>query len=361
MMTEKTNKKEQLSLSQYKGQKVLIVDDDHFICSILEKCLENTGLDIEVHSDSTKVLDILAQKEFDCVLSDIYMPKVTGLDVLVAVQTHQAETPVIIMTGKPTLDNTVQALRLGAFDFITKPFNTDAVFLTLDRALRYRKVLVENRNYHSHLEELVDQRTKELQDVVLQSVQSLTHALEARDPYTQGHGYNVSCLVIKMAKELSIPESDFLDLKLAAELHDIGKIGVEDSILLKPGKLTNEEYDKMKEHVSIGYRILSPIPSLKNVSRYVHEHHERMDGKGYPRGLNGDEIHFNSQLLVVSEVCDALAAKRCYKPPWPKEDIIQFFEENSATAFHPKVSSALISILNQEGDEMLRMLRGGGI
>jgi len=357
-MTKKINKKEELTLSQYKGQKILIVDDDHFICTVLEKCLENTGLDFEIYSDSTKVLDILAQKEFDCILSDIYMPNASGLDVLAAVQIHQAETPVIIMTGKPTLDNTIQALRLGAFDFITKPFNTDTVFLTLERALRYRKVLVENRNYHSHLEELVDQRTKELQDILLQSVQSLTHALEARDPYTQGHGYNVSYLVIKMAKKLGIPENVFLDLKLAAELHDIGKIGVPDSILLKPGKLTDGEFDKMKEHVSIGYKILSPIPSLKNVSRYVHEHHERMDGKGYPRGLKGDEIHYNSQLLVVSEVCDALAAKRCYKPPWPKGDIIQYFEENSDTAFHPEISAALISVLKQDGDDILKRLRG---
>jgi response regulator RpfG family c-di-GMP phosphodiesterase len=307
-----------------------------------------------------KVLDALqtiSMEEFDVIICDIFMPKLSGMDFLTAATKQNSITPVILITGQPSMEISLKALRQGAFDFLIKPFSSETMCLTLERALKYRSVLIENRNHQLHLEAMVEKRTRELQDFLLQSVKSLTHALEAKDPYTQGHGYNVSRLVIELAEELAVDEDDYLDLKLAAELHDIGKIGVPDAILLKPGKLTGEEYELMKEHVTIGYRILSPIPTLMNVSRYVHEHHERMDGKGYPRGLSGDEIHYNSQLLVVAEVCDALAAKRCYKPPWSKEKIIGYFQENSGTAFHPEVTDALISVLQNRGEEILTMLQ----
>lgn len=344
--------------SNYADFKILIIDDDEMICTVLERCVAEAGLHVESESDSSALTKRLRLEEFDIILSDIYMPAITGLDLLKIVEEYFPHTPVIMMTGQPTLEISIEALRAGAFDFLMKPFNSDTVFLTIERALKYRKVLIENRNYQLHLEKLVEKRTQELQNFLLQSVQSLTHALEAKDPYTQGHGYNVSRLVLELAKELNVYEGNFLDLKLAAELHDIGKIGIPDAVLLKPDKLTKEEFELMKEHVSIGYRILSPIPSLLHVSRYVHEHHERLDGKGYPRGLKGDEIHFNSQLLVVAEVCDALAAKRCYKPPWSKEQIVDYFSENSGTAFHPEVSNALISVLQSRGDEILTMLHG---
>lgn len=341
----------------YKDYKIFIVDDDEIICSVLNRSLSDTGLNVTAMSNSVDALETVRNEEFDVIISDVFMPNHSGMDFLTTVSEKHSLTPVILISGQPSMDVSLQALRFGAFDFLIKPFSTETMCLTLERALKYRSLLLDNRNYQHHLEEMVEKRTRELQDFLLHSVQSLTHALEAKDPYTQGHGYNVSRLVIELAKELAIDQEHFLDLKLAAELHDIGKIGIPDAILLKPDKLTEDEYNRMKDHVTIGYRILSPIPTLTNVSRYVHEHHERMDGKGYPRGLKGDEIHFNSQLLVVAEVCDALAAKRCYKPAWDKEKIIDFFQENSGTAFHPEVTDALIHILQDRGEEILTMLQ----
>lgn len=341
----------------YKDYKVFIVDDDEVICNVLKRSLSDTGLNVTTMSDAVNALETIRNDEFDVIICDVFMPKLSGMDFLNAIDEKHSLTPAILISGQPSMEVSLQALRSGAFDFLIKPFSTETMCLTLERALKYRSVLIDNRNHQLHLEEMVEKRTRELQEFLLHSVQSLTHALEAKDPYTQGHGYNVSRLVIELAKELAIDQEHFLDLKLAAELHDIGKIGIPDAILLKPDKLTEDEYNRMKDHVTIGYRILSPIPTLTNVSRYVHEHHERMDGKGYPRGLTGDEIHYNSQLLVVAEVCDALAAKRCYKPAWNKEKIIGFFLENSATAFHPDVTDALIHILQNRGEEILKMLQ----
>lgn len=343
----------------FHGSRALIVDDDKTICAILSNFLEILGMKCSWTSEPLQAAESIHAQEYDVIISDIYMPDLTGHELVEISLQYSPLTPVILMTGRPTLENTIEAIRLGAYDYLIKPFNMDAVVVILSRALRYRRLAVENRAYQQDLELKVQERTRELSNFLFHSVQSLSLALEARDPYTQGHGARVGDLVICMAKELGVPEKEHQVLRLAAQLHDIGKIGVPDTILLKKEKLTPIEFDIMKDHVYIGYRILSPIPSLKEVSCYIYEHHERLDGKGYPRGLKGDEIHFNSRLLEVSEVCDALATERCYKAAWPLEDIVSFFEENSGAAFDPEVVKALSSILRREGDDILTNLRRG--
>ncbi len=336
---------------------ILLVDDDKNICDILAEYLENFGVICTWTSISSEAVKLIETNEYDVIISDIYMPQLTGHDLLAITLNHHPITPVILMTGRPTLENTIDAIRLGAYDYLIKPFNLDVVYLTVSRALNYRHLAVQNRAYQENLEKQVQERTKELSDFLFYSVHSLSLALEARDPYTQGHGYRCGELLLKLAEELKIEKSHFTALRLAAELHDIGKIGIPDSILLKGGQLSPEEYEIMKDHVFIGYKILSPIPSLKEVSRYVYEHHERMDGKGYPRGLKGDEIHFHSRLLQVTEVCDALATPRSYKPAWPLKDIVEYFDENSGAAYDPEVVKALLALLNRQGDKIMEMFQ----
>ncbi len=343
----------------YHGKKVLVVDDDKAICSLIREYLSHMGMECTSTSIPREAVDLIHKNEYDVILTDIYMPEITGHEILSRVLKELPHTPVILMTGNPSLQNSIEAIRLGAYDYLLKPFKMNGVEVTIGRALHHRKLVKENLAYQQYLETQVEERTKELSNFLFHAVQSLSLALEARDPYTQGHGYRVSQLVIRMAKELGVPQEEHQSLKLASQLHDIGKIGIPDSILLKPGKLTTNEYDLMKDHVYIGYRILSPIPSLKEVSRYVYEHHERLDGKGYPRGLVGDQIHFNSRILMVSEVFDALATERTYKPAWPLEQIRDYFTENSGLAYDPEVVKALLSRLDQEGDEIIRMFMGG--
>ncbi len=332
----------------FAGSKILVIDDDATICDILTQFLTQLGVICETTCSPRNAAEIIRNNEFDAILSDIYMPEgIMGHDLLAIALESSPLTPFVLMTGRPTLDNAIDAIRLGAYDYLTKPFNLDYVQLTLTRALHYRRLAVQNRSYQENLEQKVNERTCELQNFLLNAVQALSYALEARDPYTQGHAQKVSHVVIALAREMGLDESHDVVLRLAAQLHDIGKIGIPDHILLKPGKLTDEEYTTMKSHSDIGYKILSPIPSLKEVSRYVHEHHERWDGKGYPQGLQGEEIHFNSRLLMVAEVFDALATERVYKPAWSKQEIVKYYHENIEKAFDEKVTLALIRIIER--------------
>lgn len=328
--------------------KILVIDDDETICDILAQFLGQLGVDCDTTSDPHEAANWIRKQEYDTILSDIYMPEgIMGHDLLAISIEESPLTPFVLMTGRPTLDSAIDAIRLGAYDYLTKPFNLDYVQLTLTRALHYRRLAVQNRSYQQDLEKEVNERTRELQDFLLNSVQSLSNALEARDPYTQGHAAKVSEVVISLAREMSLDSTHDVVLRLSAQLHDIGKIGIPDSILLKPASLTTDEYDVMKSHAEIGYKILSPIPSLKEVSRYVYEHHERWDGKGYPQGLKEDEIHFISRLLMVAEVFDALATERVYKGAWTKEQLIDYYQENAGKAFDPDVSNALVRLIKQ--------------
>lgn len=341
------------------NSRILVVDDDSAICDILSGYFRDLGVDCQSSQNPREAVELIRQNEYDVILSDIYMPGMTGHELLAIGIKHCPLTPFVLMTGNPNLENAISAIRLGAYDYITKPFHLDFVYFTLNRALHYRRLALQNRAYQENLEQQVEERTRELSEFLFLAVQSLSRALEARDPYTQGHASRVSHLVIRVARELGVDEKEFPALRLAAQLHDIGKIGVPDSILQKKEKLTDAEYEVMKDHVNIGHKILSPIPSLKEVSRYVYEHHERVDGRGYPRGLTREQIHPNSRILMAVEVCDALATERCYKEAWEIPRIIAYFRENAGTAFDPDVAEALVRVLETEGDQFLMSWNDG--
>lgn len=332
----------------FSGAYILVIDDDATICDIMTQFLSQLGVTCDTTCSAQEAIELIRINEYDVILSDIYMPEgIRGHDLLAVAVKISPLTPFVLMTGRPTLDSAIDAIRLGAYDYLTKPFNLDYVQLTLTRALHYRRLAVQNRSYQENLEQEVNERTQELQNFLLNSVQSLSNALEARDPYTLGHAQQVSEVVISLAREMRVDHRHDVALRLAAQLHDIGKIGIPDSILLKPGDLTSDEYNTMKSHAEIGYKILAPIISLKEVSRYVYEHHERWDGLGYPQGLQGEEIHFNSRLLMAAEVFDALATERVYKKAWSKEKIIQYYRENAGKSFDPDVAEALIHLLER--------------
>lgn len=338
----------------FQGAKIAVADDEQSIIEIMKEFLTDLGAECRVTVDPRDIIDWLQDGDFDLVVSDINMPHLSGMQLVSVISSLRPYTPVVLMTGKPSLDNTINAVKVGAFDFLLKPFHFEEAKLSLAKALHYRRLRLDNLQYQTGLENLVEQRTKELSEFLFYSVQSLSKALEARDPYTQGHAQHVSNLVIRIADELGVPESEHQSLRLAAQMHDIGKIGVPDSILLKPGNLTPEEYAMMKEHVNIGYQILAPIPMLKEVGRYVYEHHERFDGYGYPRGLKGSETHFNSRILMAAEVLDALAAVRCYKPAWSQKQIVEFYQKERGKIFDPKVTDAVLKLVEREGEEFYR-------
>lgn len=340
--------------SLFRGAKIAVADDEELIIQIMKEFLTDLGAECRVTLDPRDIIEWLKECDFDLVLSDINMPHLSGTQLVSVISSLRPYTPVVLMTGKPSLDNTINAVKVGAYDFLLKPFHFEEAKLSLAKALHYRRLRLDNLKYQTGLEKLVEQRTKELSEFVFNAVKSLSNALEARDPYTQGHAQHVANIVIRLANELGVDESERQSLRLAAQLHDIGKIGVPDSILLKPGSLTTEEYAMMKDHVSIGYQILSPIPMLKEVSRYVYEHHERYDGRGYPRGLNGKQTHVNSRILMAAEVLDALATPRCYKPAWSQNQIVEFYQAEKGKSFDPIIAEAVIGMIDREGEPFYR-------
>ena len=337
--------------------RIAVIDDEKDICLMLGEFFRRLGYETETFSNAREALDCIRDKPFDVVFTDIYMPAMTGIEILKEIIRLDRNILVILMTGQPTLEDTISAVRLGAYDYLTKPFNLDLLEIMAKRAVEQRRLVMENIAYHNYLEQRVEEQTRELKSFLFHSIESLSYALEARDPYTKGHGARVSQFVLTLADELGLPEENREPLRIAGLLHDVGKIGVPDSILLKPGKLTKEEYEVMKTHAYTGYKILAPIGSLARVATYVHEHHERMDGKGYPQGLVGDEIAFPSRLLIVAEVCDALATERCYKPAWPAHEIVSYFKEMRGTAYDIDVTDALLSLFKRDGDEILSHFR----
>ncbi len=337
--------------------RIAVIDDERDICLMLGEFFRRIGYETETFSDAREALDRIRAETFDVVFTDIYMPGMTGIKILEEIMGLERNILVILMTGQPTLEDTISAVRLGAYDYLTKPFNLDLLELMVNRAVQQRRLVLENIAYHNYLEQRVEEQTRELKSFIFHSIESLSYALEARDPYTKGHGARVAQFVLTLAEELGLPEENHEPLRIAGMLHDVGKIGVPDSILLKPGKLTDEEYELMKTHARTGYKILAPIGSLAQVATYVHEHHERMDGKGYPQGLVGDEIAFPSRLLIVAEVCDALATERCYKPAWPVHEIVSFFEDMRGTAYDKEVADALLSLMRRNGDQVLSFFR----
>ena len=336
--------------------RIAIIDDEEGICLMMGEFLRYLGHEAQTFSDARQALECIRNNSFDIVFSDVYMPGMSGIEMLQEITLLDRHILVILMTGQPTLEDSISAVRLGAYDYLTKPFNLDLIELLVKRAVEQRRLTLENIEYHNYLEQRVEEQTRELKDFLFRSIESFSYALEARDPYTKGHGARVSRFVLTLARELSFPEEYNESLRVAGLLHDIGKIGVPDSVLLKPGKLTTDEYEVMKTHAYTGYKILAPIGSLTQIATYVHEHHERMDGKGYPQGLQGEEIALASRLLIVAEVCDALATERSYKPAWPVPDIVAYFEDRRGTAYDKDVTDALLSLLRRYGETILHTL-----
>lgn len=489
---------------------VVVVDDEEVICDVIEKFLESFGYRIVPFCDPRKAMDFIGREPVDIVLTDLQMGEITGVDVLRAAHRCHPESIVILITGYPTVENAVQVLKEGAYDYITKPFRLDELGKVVQRGLEKQRlsrevvllretlslyriseamnsslelpqvlqmilntaieeaqsesgciILVDDKNeqllmkaakgplpesfqrigqlrqheieqwidFHGSLTEplqiggITNGKSKEpypeylcfdpdpmvsslcvplkakdraigalyvtrmdgvpyerrvlkglailasnaaraienaklykdLHNDYLNVIKSLANAVEAKDPYTRGHSDRVVRYTQTIGSAFRLSLGDLEKLEVASILHDIGKIGITDTILLKPGGLTDEEYEQMKQHPIIGDRILQPIDSLKEVRKWVYQHHERHDGKGYPEGIQGDEIEFPSRILIVAEVFDALATERAYKKAWPLPKVIEYLEAQAGKHFDPEVVRVFCEILRTQGEKFSQL------
>jgi putative nucleotidyltransferase with HDIG domain len=286
---------------------------------------------------------------FDVVLTDMHIGNDTGLEILAMLKRSDPSPVRIVITGFATKDMTVACLREGAFDFIEKPFTSTILTTTLNRAMMHRRLIQENWRYQERLEELVRLRSQnlttaleQLRNSYAQTIRALATMIDLRETGTGQHCFAVGAAIRVMAQMMGVPAHDREVMEMGAALHDIGKIGIPDSILLKPSSLSEDDWVVMRSHSEIGFNLLSGVPFLQEVAQMVHSHHERFDGKGYPRGLKGEQIPLGSRLFAVIDSYHAMRSDRSYRKAMPAEVAVAEIKKNAGAQFDPAVVAAFM-------------------
>ena len=333
---------------------ILIVDDDQAVRDVLSEGLSDSGYRCDTACDGAEGLQKLKSNGFELVVSDIDMPQMDGVQLLQEVKKVRPDTEVIMLTGVVDVDTAVQSMRMGASDYLTKPFNLAEVRITVERALEKQRLIRENREYQKDLEVRVQKRTAELSLSYQTTLEALATALDTRDTETLGHSLRVAAYTIHVAKRMGVLEPELTEFYRGALLHDVGKIGVPDAILRKPGKLTPEEWVEMRKHPEIGFRILAGIHFLEGSRQIVLSHQERFDGTGYPRGLKGKDIPLGARIFSVVDTLDAMTSDRCYRKALSYETARAEVVKYSGTQFDPGVVEVFLKIPQPEWTEIQR-------
>ena len=342
------------------SNRILIVDDESAIREVVASLLEAQGYQCSTVSNGREAIDVLREKTFDLVLSDMVMPEMDGMSLLVRLREKDPELPVVMVTAMHDVSTALDAIRHGAYDYILKPFEKNQLFLSVGRAIEHRRVVVENRDYQHNLEKLVEKRTGELRKALTQieqsydqTLQALGRALDLKDAETQGHCERVTAFTIAIAKAMRIDAVMLPQIARAAFLHDIGKMGIPDRILRKPGPLDDDERTIMRTHCEIGYNMLIQIPFLREAAEIVLSHQEYFDGSGYPRGLRGEKIPLGARIFAVADALDAMISDRPYRRALPIEHARNEILRCSGTQFDPQVVETFLSM----GDSVWKELR----
>ncbi len=345
--------------------RVLVVDDELSVRRILDKLLSAEGYEVLLASDGQQALEILDQHTVDTILLDVWMPSMNGLEVCrrLRASPRTRYTPVVFVTAASDKPFRREARQAGADDFLTKPFDDVELLARVHNTVRVKLYYDAMARERRELARTVDTQTRELQETIArleqtlaelerarhETLERLTKAAEFRDDETAAHLQRMShfCRVLARGKGLGAELSDLL--QIASPMHDVGKIGIPDRILLKPGRLTPEEFEIMKQHAEIGFRILSgsDSPLLTLAASIARTHHERWDGTGYPRGLRATEIPIEGRIAAVADVFDALTSRRPYKPPWTVEDALDLLRDGRGRHFDPELVDLFVESLDE--------------
>ncbi len=335
--------------SVFKNAKLIIIDDRQVNLILLERILSELGFEnIHIANSAKQALEKL-DNSFDLIITDHHMPKMTGLELVAAVRLKLGEgLPILLSSSELDFDLERAALDAGVTDFLPKPYSLHQVLTRVRGVLQTKFLQLELSEQVQHFETEIRKRTKALQQAHLEALERLALAAEYRDYMTGRHTSRVGMLSARIALELGLPEQEIDLIRRAAPLHDVGKIGIPDSILLKPGKLTSQEFEVMKTHVQLGIKLLSPNNSrLVRMAKLIAlTHHERWDGKGYPKGLQGQDIPLVGQIVAVADVYDALVSKRPYKHAWKAQEAIDEIKVSKGSAFAPKVVDAFMGVVD---------------
>ena len=324
------------------GSLVLIVDDEYIGRETLQAVLEGEGYELEMAENGPQAIEKAKRLLPDVILLDVMMPGMTGFEVCQRIRSDPqiAEIPIIILTALDDRESLLNALKAGADDFISKPFDRyelRARLLGITRLNRYQKLLQERAKLR--------EANIQLLNAYEATIEGLSHALDLRDRETEGHSQRVTEVTVRLAQALNISDEEIVRIRRGALLHDIGKIGVPDSILHKPDILTTEEWVIMRKHPQFAYDMLSPIEYLRPALDIPYSHHEKWDGSGYPRGLQGKDIPMSARLFAVADVWDALTSNRPYRPAWTEEQALTYIREQSGKHFDPQAVELFFHVI----------------
>ncbi len=340
-------------------KRILVVDDDTSVCRLLTDRLNREGFDSRSCSSGREALELLERESFDAVISDLRMSGVSGLALLEEARRKYPRLTFLMATAENDIRVGIAAMRQGAADYLTKPLELNAVVASLNRALDVKRLELELQNYRERLEEMVNQRTKQLQVAMKRieqtyddTLEALGAALDLRDNETAGHSRRVTQYCLEMARAMGCSGEKLKHIERGAYLHDIGKIGIPDGILLKPAKLTPDEREVMETHARIGYELVSRVAFLAPAAEIVLTHQERFDGTGYPQGLVGEEIPLGARIFAVSDTLDAMTTDRPYRKALPFSVAHEEILNEAGKQFDPDVVRIFQSIPDPVWDDI---------
>ncbi|MGB3210780.1 MAG: HD domain-containing phosphohydrolase [Desulforhopalus sp.] len=327
--------------------KILIADDDGMVRTTVSKILEMFGHHVDTASDGKGVLE-LVDDSYDVIILDINMPDKDGFETMDELNELNYDIPVLFLTGAGSMDYAVKAINLGAYDFLTKPIEDLDIFnVKIRRAIEKRRYVLQERQYRAALEDDIQVKAIQLEEqnkllltysnsleqATVQLMSSLQNAMEEKDYYTAGHTMRVTEYALMLGMAMGLTENERVVLRRAAQFHDIGKLVIDLSCIQKPGRLTEEEWVLIRKHPSVGANIIQPLGFMEREQFIIRHHHERMDGKGYPDGLNGDQLDDLTKILIVVDSYDAMTSKRNYRKNMNMTEAVEELYRCSGTQF----------------------------
>ena len=328
---------------------ILVVDDEESVRRLLSLVLSRGGYEYALAADAAEARKFIKDQNFELILCDVAMPGESGIDFIQHVAAEYPDTAIMMMTAVDDPEVAETALEVGIYGYMIKPFNANEVIINIRNSLRRRELEIASRVYRKELEQKVEERTAELQKTLSGTIYALTMTVEMRDPYTSGHQQRVSDLASAIAKEMGFPADKIVGIHIAGMLHDIGKIAIPAEILSKPGRLSKTEFDLIKEHSQVGYDILKSIKFPWPVAQIVLQHHERINGFGYPNGLLGREMLIEAKIMGVADVVEAMASHRPYRPALGIDKALEEISINKGKLYDTETVNACLKVFKDKG------------